>query len=193
MKIYLLYFFLILLISLFKSILNGCQYIEQKGSTTILNTDDNNDYLKGLTEDAAKQKCYSLSNFVDQNTVCCYDKINNKCISNDESATGKECPKISSEIFNNCGMAGIYEPVTPEICKEISLVQGYCCFVKTKNGATACVRTKELNKDKSKVTQEIITYVEVHNNNSVIESIQCNCSALKIYWLLFILILITIL
>ena len=87
---------------------------------------------------------------------------------------------------------GIHQPITTEIYTEISLVQGYCCFVKTESGATACIRTKELNKDKTKATNEIIDYVNKHNNIFIIKSVQCDGGYLKYYYLMLILFLILI-
>ena len=173
----------------FKKILNGCKYIKEKDSTDILDTDID-DYLGNKEGDEARQSCFSLSNSYVQTDVCCYNKDTNKCVSKTEIWT--DCPEISSEIFNNCGMAGIYQPITNEICTEISLVQGHCCFVKTESGATACIRTKELNKDKTKATNEIIDYVNKHNNNSIIKSVQCDGGYLKYYYLMLILFLILI-
>ena len=170
----------------FKSILNGCKYITEKGSTNILDT-DNDDYLENAQGDEARQSCYSLSNSKVHTDACCYNKNSNKCVSKDE--TDAECPTASSEIFNNCGMAGIYQPITAEICTKISLVQGYCCFVQTEKG-NACIRTKKLNKEKNKETDDIIEYVNRHNNNSVIKSVQCGSEYLGYYFLMLMSILI---
>ena len=67
----------------FKTILNGCKYITEKGSTDVLDT-DSNDYLDNVQGDEARQKCYSLSNSRVHTDVCCYNKNNNKCVSKDE-------------------------------------------------------------------------------------------------------------
>ena len=69
-------------------------------------------------------------------------------------------PQEIKGIFNNCGMAGIYQPVSEEVCQEISLVQGYCCFAELSNNEKACIRTKKLNKDKNTETSEIKSYVD---------------------------------
>ena len=116
-----------------------------------------------------------------------------------------DCPKkIGLNISNNCGMVGIYMPKNNTQCNGISLVQGYCCFVKIKDknnnsnnnnnnnqNFTACLRAKQLNKDKNKVPAEIEKYV--NNNGGVIESVECGQFNLKLYWILnFILSLIYI-
>ena len=185
------YIFLIqtLLFLCFKTILNGCKYITEKGSTEVLDT-DSNDYLESAQGDEARQSCYSLSNSKVHTDVCCYNKNTNKCVSKDED--GAECPNLSTEIFNNCGLAGVYQPVTAEICTEISLVQGYCCFVKTEKDGTACIRTRELKKEKNKETNDIIEYINKHNNNSVIKSVQCGSEFLKYYSLMLMLVIIVL-
>jgi hypothetical protein len=192
MKNFYLSIFLILLCILFEEILNdGCSY-KNNGSTK--NTDDtNDDYLKDITGDAAKQKCFSLSDSDVQTGKCCYDSANNKCTTTN-TGTGIQCPDEAVEIKNNCGITYIYQPVTSDICTEISLVQGYCCFIKTKAGNTACIRTKSLNKDKNSVTDQMTDYAskckeaDGSNGNAEIVSVICVGAYLKFYWLLFIII-----
>ena len=65
-------------------------------------------------------------------------------------------------------------------------------FVKTESEVTACIRTKELNKDKTKATNEIIDYVNKHKNIFIIKSVQCDGGYLKYYYLMLILFLILI-
>lgn len=88
--------------------------------------------------------------------ICCYNSGNNECFAkvNNNDA---DCPK-DSLIYNNCGMAGVYQPITTEICTEISLVQGYCCYANFTDGSSACLRTKELNKDKDSATNQMKEY-----------------------------------
>ena len=172
-----------------KYILNdGCPYKINKEDTDYSYTAT--DYLKGLSGNEAKQKCFSLSNYQNDNQLCCYDSSNNKCYVN-TSVTDNNCPKTTSKVFSNCGMAGVYEPVTSETCTEIALVQGYCCFVKISGGHTACIRTKELDKkNKNAETDQISNYVKKNGENLKVESVICNGYFLKLHLLLFILSLI---
>ena len=123
-----------------------------------INCSDNNcsynnieDYFNSTDTNELKNRCFSLSyNF--GNGKCCYNTANNECIyeqnsnqDNDDSTTSSESAdirnldedeiKCPNEILvpNNCGMAGIFQPFSDKICKEISLVQGYCCYSKIKN------------------------------------------------------------
>ena len=165
-----------------------------------------------------KEKCFSLSNSFENRECCLYE---NKCVnitnqtdptypSNEISDITSsdsipnsllrntqekepECPqKTETDIYNNCGMVGIYMPEKNSQCIGISLVQGYCCFVKIKSGdksIKACLRAKQLNKDKSKAPDEIGKYVK--GKGGVIESVECGQLNLKLYWILnFILSII---
>ena len=100
----------------------------------------------------------------------------------------------SSSVFNNCGMAGIYEPQNNSTCIGISLVQGYCCFTKIEKGndkAKACLRAKQLNKDKSKAPAEIEEYVKNIIGDGATISVECGKFNLKFYLILnFILSII---
>ena len=161
----------------------GCDYWEKEDKKAV--TDAN--YLSQLhTEEEKKQKCYSLSNFKGVgNSLCCYNK-NKGCFKNETDTDPNECPK-GSTIYNNCGMAGIYEPVYSTICTEISLVQGYCCFVKTSIG-NACIRTKELDENVNATTEQINKYVHSIKSEAEIKSVICNGWNLKLYKMLSVLI-----
>ena len=139
--------------------------------------------LTGLSDSEKKQTCFSLSNTKDNNGKCCLNIGGNAC----ELNTGT-CPESNEEVPNNCGMAGIYEPQVSSICKEISLVQGYCCYVKLKKkdpskDSSACIRTKKLNKNKNEATDQIKKYV---GNDYTIESVDCHGANIKYYWLFII-------
>ena len=178
---------LLLFLLSFEFILNtGCNYKKTKEGS-VINTDDE-DILNGIAinSDEAKQKCFSLSYSESQTGKCCYK--DEKCEAEaTPGALGEEYCAKDSIIFNNCGMAGVYQPLTKEICTEISLVQGYCCFVKTKTKGNACIRTKELNKEKNTATDQIKNYVKgLSINPDEIESVLCKGNYIKYYWLFII-------
>ena len=198
------YFFILLLYILsFPNVVNtACEYRVSKTETH----DADSDYFSGLSEDAAKQKCFSLSHSEDNNGPCCYSSSSSvrTCDLGSEGGTG--CPAKAEKIYNNCGMAGIYQPITSEACTEISLVEGYCCYIKYNDGSndhTACVRTKELNKNKNSVTKQILNYIERCKNYNAglsapigppgtIKDVICGAINLKyfLYLLIFDLILL---
>ena len=187
MKVFMLNkFILYLLLLSFEFILNtGCLYRKTKDGD---NLDTDNGYLNGITNTTeAKQMCYSLSHSDAHANQCCYASTGNKCIPEPTSlGTGEECPQATN-IANNCGMAGVYQPLTKEICTEISLVQGYCCYIKTKSKGTACIRTKELNKDKNTVTDQMKQYIQDNNlNPDEIEFVLCKGNYIKYYWIFII-------
>ena len=186
------FLFLMLIFLSFKKILNvDCDYYDENNSHQTTNSS----YLKEYKGDSAKQACFSLSNYNGDTDRCCYDSSNHQCIKIGATATlttNQECP-TSSTIYNNCGMAGIYQPLTSDLCTSISLVQGYCCFVKTKSHGNACVRTKELNEDKNTTTDQMTKYVESLGKGAEIESVICKETYLKYFWSLFFFVFIFLL
>ena len=172
---------------------NECIYKEKRTQSETNKTDAK--FLSNInSEDGKKQKCFSLSNSDVFNSKCCYDATNKLCIK-DGSASGTiVCPEEATTIVNNCGMAGIYQPVTAERCTEISLVDGYCCFIKTKSAKTACVKKKEIDEDdKNMITDDIKKYLQENNNfqESNIESLKCKGFLLKNFLssILFLLVI----
>ena len=186
------FLFLMLIFLSFKKILNaGCSYYDEnnKEQTT------NETYLKEYKGDAAKKECFYLSYFNGGSDRCCYDSSKHECVkivATDSLTSNQECP-TNSTIFNNCGMAGIFQPLTSDLCTSISLVQGYCCFVKTKSHGNACVRTKELNEDKNTTTDQMTKYVESLGKGAEIESVICKETYLKYFWSLFFFVFIFLL
>ena len=163
-----------------------CQYRLENGTKT---SSDVIDPLDGINSiDEQKKTCYSFSHSDIHEGKCCYDSTSKKCLA---EATGLECPK-DSVIYNNCGMAGIYQPIINETCIEISLVQGYCCFAKFSDGSTACIRTKELEKEKNKVTSDMINYLEkIQAKNDSLKSInfeEVECKGYKLkYYMVYLI------
>ena len=176
----------------------GCKYktssAQTKDNADI--TDDN--YLKDNDENENMQKCFLLSNSDVNPGECCYYKDasnNNKQSCYDkESSTGISgtffCP-TESKITNNCGMALYYQPIISETCTEISLVDGYCCFVKTTNQGKACVSQKTIDEDKkNEITDDVINYIKKFNKLNpapVIEYVECKGFYEKYYGFLLLL------
>jgi len=185
---YAIFIFLnILLIQLPFSNEVGCKYYTASG--TEATTGD--DYLKGSNADENKQSCFSLST---ASKNCCYKKdSSNKetCVERDDTDPDQICP-VNSRIHNNCGMALFYQPESKEACTEISLVNGYCCFVKTKNYGKACLKQDEIDEDeKDEITDYMKDYFRNrlgYNPDEEIVSVQCEGSLLKYYGFLMILL-----
>ena len=100
----------------------------------------------------------------------------------------------NTKITNNCGMALYYQPKTKEVCTEISLVDGYCCFVKTKSYGNACIRQGEIDEDnKNEITDEMRNAVKRLNTGTgepVIKSVQCKGYYIAFYGLSLLLLAI---
>ena len=188
--------FLFLMLYQFSFCDDPCIYKEKRTQSQNNITDDK--FLSNInSEDGKKQKCFSLSNSDVFQFKCCYDKANKLCIKDPGSASGTiVCPQEATTIVNNCGMAGIYQPVTAERCTEISLVDGYCCFLKTKDGKTACVKKKEIDEDdKNMITDDIKKYLQENSiSEADIDSLKCNGFLLKNFLssILFLLVIIMI-
>ena len=174
------------------SFCDGCTYKEKRTQTETNTTDSK--FLSNInSEEGKKQKCFSLSKSDVLAQFCCYDTTNKLCIK-DGSASGTiVCPEEATTIVNNCGMAGIYQPVTAERCTEISLVDGYCCFIKTKSAKTACVKKKEIDEDdKNMITDDIKKYLQENSiSEADIDSLKCNGFLLKNFLssILFLLVI----
>ena len=194
---YALFIFLnILLIQLPFSTEDPCKY-KSDASQTASNCPNTNqgNYLTSSNQEENKQKCFSLSKSDVESDFCCYDSSQSKCVTGtDEGTHGNvDCPTSSDQdLRNNCGMAKFYQPVSKEACTEISLVNGYCCFVKTKNNGKACLKQDEIDEDeKDEITDYMKDYFRNRlgiNPDDEIVSVQCEGSLLKYYGFLMILL-----
>ena len=187
---YALFIFLnIILIQL--SISDPCKYYESPSN----HKDTDEQYLSSTNEeDEKKQKCFSLSDSDINTGLCCYNSQDKLCEQAERSSGNVYCP-VNSEIHNNCGMARFYQPESKEACTEISLVNGYCCFVKTKaasNQGNACLKQDEIDEDeKDEITDYMKDYFRNRlglNPDEVIDTVQCEGSLLKYYGFLMILL-----
>ena len=166
----------------------GCTYYTASGTEAI--TGD--DYLKGSNADENKKSCFSLST---ASKKCCYNMGSDgkeTCVERDPTINNDpNCP-VNSRIHNNCGMALFYQPESKEACTEISLVNGYCCFVKTKSKGSACLKQDEIDEDeKDEITDYMKDYFRNRlglNPDEVIDTVQCEGSLLKYYGFLMILL-----
>ena len=98
-----------------------------------------------------------------------------------------------THITNNCGMVLWNQPQKKEDCTEISLVDGYCCYVKIKNHGTACIRQGEIDEDnKNEITDEMRKAVNrlrtAEPANVAIKSVQCKGYYMTFYGLSLLLL-----
>ena len=157
-------------------------------------SDNLTDYLTGNDNNELKHKCFSLSNNF-ENEKCCYNTDKNLCYKEkylndptdgvDEDRNKFECPE-KGLVPNNCGMAGIYQPLLNHTCIDISLVQGYCCYIEYKikdETGTACIRAKKLKK-KDETPDDIIQFINLFENKGI-EVIKADCgnTNIKFYWI----------
>ena len=194
---YALFIFLsVLLIQLAFSDGTGCKYKTDASQTASNCADtDTGTYLTSSNVNENKQKCFSLTKSDVESNFCCYDSSQSKCVTRTSRETSDPiyCPSLSDpKLRNNCGMAKFYQPVSKEACTEISLVNGYCCFVKTKNYGKACLKQDEIDEDeKDEITDYMKDYFRNRlglNPDEEIASVQCEGSLLKYYGFLMILL-----
>ena len=101
-----------------------------------------------------------------------------------------------TKITNNCGMVLWNQPQKKEDCTEISLVDGYCCYVKTKSYGNACIRQGEIDEDnKNKITDEMKNAVNRLKDKTKtgeaaveIESVECEGYYIEFYGLSLLLL-----
>ena len=110
------------------------------------------------------------------------------CADNPEGTINTE-----TDITNNCGMAQWYQPSSKGTCTEISLVDGYCCYVKIKDHGTACIRQGEIDEDnKNEITDEMKKAVNRLKKSTIgnveIESVQCKGYYIAFYGLSLLLL-----
>ena len=105
------------------------------------------------------------------------------------------CPSGSNGdtvITNNCGMAQWCQPSSKETCTEISLVDGYCCYVETQDHGKACIRQGEIDEDnKNEITDEMrkaVNRLKPATENVEIESVQCKGYYIAFYGLSLLLL-----
>ena len=107
-----------------------------------------------------------------------------------------DCPSGTNGdtvITNNCGMAQWCQPSSKGTCTEISLVDGYCCYVETQGHGKACIRQGEIDEDnKNEITDEMRKAVNRLRTggtaNVVIKSVQCKGYYITIYGLSLLLL-----
>ena len=104
------------------------------------------------------------------------------------------CAGVQTKVTNNCGMVQWNQPTKKEDCTEISLVDGYCCFVKFKSSdhGTSCIRQGEIDEDnKNEITDEMrkaVNRLKPATENVEIESVQCKGYYIAFYGLSLLLL-----
>ena len=173
----------------------GCQYRKEasQDSDTAPYTDDK--YLTNSNQTVDKQKCFSLSHSDLVKEQCCYylNKSKGYCIDQDKSGNPSDliCPE-ATEISNNCGMALFYQPLTTDICTEVSLVDGVCCYVKTNSKGAVCLKQDSVDEDtKFKISDYMKDYFRNKlkiNPDEEIKSVSCEGYQFKFNIALLILL-----
>ena len=177
----------------------GCQYRTDASQTKDNAPYTDSKYLTSNDEKQNMQSCFSLSHSDLVEGQCCYKKnaADKKayCYDKDKSSsTDLICPNSTETgVKNNCGMALYYQPMTTDICTEVSLVDGVCCFVQTKNHGKVCLRQDKVDEDKKdKITDYMKDYfrnkLKINDPDNEIEKVYCNGNYIKFYGMLLLLL-----
>ena len=180
----------------------GCQYRTEASQTSETAPYTDHKYLTHNDTNQNKQSCFSLSHSDLVEEQCCYKEnttdhkgycIDPKKSGYSSSTPGLECPEVTKDgVTNNCGMALYYQPIAKDICTEVSLVNGVCCFVQTKNHGNVCLRQDSIDEDNK---EEITDYMKDYFKNKLklnpdeeIVKVQCNGNYIKFYGMLLLLL-----
>ena len=103
------------------------------------------------------------------------------------------CAGVQTKVTNNCGMVQWNQPTKKEDCTEISLVDGYCCYVETQGHGKACIRQGEIDEDnKNEITDEMRKAVNRLRTeepaNVAITSVECKGYYIAFYGLSLLLL-----
>ena len=142
----------------------------------------------------AQNICKTYS-FQFNNEICYYVESNKTCLNipQNSSLLKNDNNYKFAEISNNCGISGFFEPLNPDDCKGIPLVDGQCCYVvyqiENTNHA-ACLRTNEYQKKNDTVPEEIKNLIKKINEGYGAISANCKGKYLKYYFNLIFIFLI---
>ena len=144
-----------------------------------------------------EEKCLSFS--YQFNNEICFFKNESGVISCDnitetELETESNGKYSLTNITNNCGFAGFFEPTSTTSCREVNLVEGRCCYVnytiegKETTIRKSCLRTNKYKKDK--IPEDINNLFTQHYAYASLKGAYCKESNIKMKYNLIFLFLI---
>ena len=153
------------------------------------------DYFQSKTEEEKnnmmnEELCLSFS-YQFGNSVCQFTNETKACESVSEGEFSSSSSKYAlTNVSNNCGFNGFFEPLIRDNCTDIKLVEGHCCYVNytLPDAATirkSCLRTNKFKKqgDTPGDVSELVTKI---NKDIKIIAVDCKESNIKLkYNLLF--------
>ena len=154
------------------------------------------DYFQSKTEEEKnnmmnEELCLSFS-YQFGNSVCQFTNETKACESVSEGEFSSSSSKYAlTNVSNNCGFNGFFEPLIRDNCTDIKLVEGHCCYVNYTLSAEdstirkSCLRTNKFKKqgDTPGDVSELVTKI---NKDIKIITVDCKESNIKLkYNLLF--------
>ena len=149
-------------------------------------------------DEPTEEKCLSFS-YQFNNSICIWKNNSGTIICNNITETELETEsngKYSlTNITNNCGFSGFFEPTSTTSCREVNLVEGRCCYVNyTISGEEtkirkSCLRTNKYKK-KDKSPEDINNLFTQHYAYASLRGAYCKESNIKMKYNLIFLFLI---
>ena len=152
------------------------------------------DYFQSKTEEEIKEMlneelCLSFS-YQFGNSVCKFTNETKACESVNEGDFSSSKYTLS-QVSNNCGFNGFFEPLIRGDCTDIKLVEGHCCYVnytlpdEDKTVGKSCLRTNKFKKQ-GDIPGDVSELVTKINKDIKIITVDCKESNIKLkYNLLF--------
>lgn len=105
----------------------------------------------------------------------------------DNKTTSVLCSAETKSIENNCGVAGVYEPLSRDYCSNATIPESFCCMVKHSNGASCRRLDKYINDDDdSKKYSDLST--ELKNKNQSVDISKVLCTERFIHYATFLFV-----
>ena len=145
-------------------------------------------------DEPTEEKCLSFS-YQFNNLICYYKVESDKkiCDNINETEFASNGKYSLTNITNNCGYTGFFEPTSTTSCREVNLVEGRCCYVnytieEDKTIRKSCLRTNKYKKDK--IPEDINNLFTQHYTYASIKGAYCKESNIKMKYNLIFLFLI---
>lgn len=93
----------------------------------------------------------------------------------DNKTTSMLCSAETKSIENNCGVSGVYEPLSRDYCSNATIPESFCCMVKHSEGASCRRLDKYVNDDDDpKKYSDLSKELKDKNSNVDISAVLCS-------------------
>lgn len=111
----------------------------------------------------------------------------------ESKTTNFRCSVETKSISNNCGVAGIYEPLSRDYCSNATIPESFCCMVKHSDGVSCRRLDKYINDDdEPKKYSDLSKEIKDINPNVAITAVLCSQRFIHYATFLFVFTLIVV-